>query len=82
MTGKNAILNLMSLHGISNAEMANTLGISRAALWARLDPRKSDNITVKTMHEMLEIIGYEIVVAPAGFSSEHNDVIKIGDSND
>ena len=82
MTGKSAILMLMERHRINNTEMANKLGISRAALWARLDPRKSDNITVNTMQEMLNVLGYEIVIVPAGFSYQCKEIVTIGEDED
>ena len=77
MTGKSAILMLMEKHGVSNTKMADSLGITRAALWSRLDPRKSDNITVNTLQEMLDVIGYEIVIVRKGFADNCKNVITI-----
>lgn len=82
MTGKSAILMLMEKHGVNNNDMANALGITRAALWARLDPRKSDNITVNTLQEMLEVMGYEVVIVRKGFFENCKGVIMLGGEDD
>lgn len=66
MTGKKAILTLMNRHGVNNAEMAGRLGITQAALWSRLDPRKSDNMTVRTLAEMCYVLGYEVKLCQIG----------------
>lgn len=81
MTGKQAILTLMKRHGVSNAEMANRLGISQAALWSRLDPRKSDNMTVRTLAEMCYVLGYEVKLCRIGEElSDYELLIGDGDS--
>ena len=63
MTSKELIKTLMTEHDITNAEMAKTLGITQAALWDRLNPKKSDNTTVAKLGDMLSVMGYKIVVA-------------------
>lgn len=64
MTSKELIKTLMTEHDITNAEMAKTLGITQAAFWDRLNPKKSDNTTVTKLNDMLAIMGYKIVVVP------------------
>lgn len=82
MTGKQTIVTLMKRRGISNAEMSEMLGISQAALWSRLDPRKSDNMTVRTLAEMCGALGYEIVVRPDGADPDGCDLLVGGDDNE
>lgn len=64
MTSKRLIKALMEEHNITNAEMAKALGITQAALWDRLNPKKSDNTTVTKLDDMLSVMGYKIVVVP------------------
>lgn len=64
MTSKELIKTLMTEHDITNAEMAKTLGITQAALWDRLNPKKSDNTTVAKLGDMLSVMGYKIMVVP------------------
>ena len=56
MTSKELIKTLMTEHDITNAEMAKTLGITQAALWDRLNPKKSDNTTVAKLGDMLSVM--------------------------
>ena len=44
--------------------MAKILGITQAALWDRLNTKKSDNTTVTKLDDMLSVLGYKIVVVP------------------
>lgn len=64
MTSKELIKTLMTEHDITNAEMAKTLGITQAALWDRLNTKKSDNTTVAKLGDMLNVMGYKIIVVP------------------
>ena len=47
MTSKEIVNNLMQAQGVSNAEMAAKLNLTQAALWDRLNPKKTNNMTVK-----------------------------------
>lgn len=62
MTGKELIKNLMTEKKVTNADMARALGISQAALWDRLNPKKTNNMTIVNLSKMLEQLGYEIIV--------------------
>lgn len=64
MTSKELIKTLMTEKNVTNAEMAKTLGITQAALWDRLNPKKSDNTTVTKLNAMLNALGYKIQVVP------------------
>lgn len=65
MTSKELIKTLMIEKNVTNAEMAKTLGITQAALWDRLNPKKSDNTTVTKLNAMLNALGYKIQVVPS-----------------
>ena len=64
MTSKELIKTLMTEHDITNAEMAKTLGITQAALWDRLNPKKSDNTTVAKLGDMLSVMGIKSWLFP------------------
>ncbi len=64
MTSKEVIKQLMTDKNMTNASMASAIGITQAALWDRLNPKKTDNMTVKKLNSMLRILGYEIAVVP------------------
>ena len=72
MTSKELIKTLMTEHDITNAGMAKALGITQAAFWDRLNPKKSDNTTVTKLNDMLLIMGYKIVVVPEDFPIPKN----------
>lgn len=62
MTAKELVKTLMVEKDMSNAEMANALGITQAALWDRLNPKKTNNMTIGKLNDMLSKLGYELVV--------------------
>lgn len=64
MTSKEIVNTIMKDQGVSNAEMAAKLDVTQAALWDRLNPKKTNNMTVKTLNEMLKMLGYKIIVVP------------------
>lgn len=64
MTSKEIVNNLMQVQGVSNAEMAAKLNLTQAALWDRLNPKKTNNMTVKKFNEMLKMLDYKIVAVP------------------
>ena len=64
MTSKEIVNNLMRVQGVSNAEMAAKLTLTQAALWDRLNPKKTNNMTVKKFNEMLKMLDYKIVAVP------------------
>lgn len=82
MTSKELIKTLMTEHDITNAEMAKTLGITQAALWDRLNQKKSDNTTVAKLGDMLSVMGYKIMVVPdetpipeGGYEVDQTDMV-------
>lgn len=64
MTSKEIVNNLMRAQGVSNAKMAAKLNLTQAALWDRLNPKKTNNMTVKKFNEMLKMLDYKIVAVP------------------
>lgn len=64
MTSKEIVNNLMRTQGVSNAEMAAKLNLTQAALWDRLNPKKTNNMTVKKFNEMLKMLDYKVVAVP------------------
>lgn len=64
MTAKEIVKKIMEDTETTNAEMAASLKISQAAVWDRLNPKKTDNLTVNTLDAMLRHLNYKIVVVP------------------
>lgn len=71
MTAKELVKTLMVEKDVSNAEMANALGITQAALWDRLNPKKTNNMTIGKLNDMLSKLGYELVVREKDGNSEY-----------
>ena len=66
VTGKQIISELMKIKGTQNNSMAAELGITQAAMWDRLNPKKTDNMTIKVLQEMSNVLGFEVIVVPSG----------------
>lgn len=71
MTAKELVKTLMVEKDVSNAEMANALGITQAALWDRLNPKKTNNMTIGKLNDMLNKLGYELVVREKDGNGEY-----------
>lgn len=71
MTAKELLKTLMVEKDMSNAEMANALGITQAALWDRLNPKKTNNMTIGKLNDMLSKLGYELVVREKDGNGEY-----------
>ena len=64
MTSKEIVNNLMRAQGVSNVEMAAKLNLTQAALWDRLNSKKTNNMTIKKFNEILKMLDYKIVAVP------------------
>ena len=64
MTSKEIVSTLMRVQGVTNAEMAAKLNLTQAALWDRLNSKKTNNMTVGKLKDMLKMLDYKIVVVP------------------
>lgn len=71
MTAKELVKTLMVEKDVSNAEMANALGITQAALWDRLNPKKTNNMTIGKLNDMLSKLGYELIVREKDGNGEY-----------
>ena len=78
MTAKELIKHLMTQKSVTNADMANSLEISQAALWDRLNPKKTNNMTVTVMNKMLSILGYKIAIIPVDAVLPENGYVLEG----
>lgn len=61
MKAKELVKKLMVEQEMTNAKMASALSVSQATLWDRLNPKKSNNMTITTLNTMLSQLGYELV---------------------
>ena len=64
MTGREIVKNIMDKQEKTNAEMADMLGISQAAMWDRLNNKKVKDIPLSTLNEMVRVLGYKICIVP------------------
>ena len=66
MNSRDLIRVIMEQQGVSNAALARQLGLTSAALWDRLNTKKNKSLSVANVSEMLEPLGYRLVIIPAG----------------
>lgn len=71
MTSKELIKHIMATEEVTNADMARALDITQAALWERLNPKKTNNLTISKLNSMLQVLGYEIIIRDKNGSSEY-----------
>lgn len=66
MTGKDIIKSLMKEEDVTNAQLANSLGITQATMWARLNYQGAKDLPLAVFSEMIGALGYEIVIRKSG----------------
>lgn len=71
MDARDIVKEIMKEKDRSNADIANNLGISVAALWDRLSKtttggNKPKSITIKKLNDLLRCLDYELVILPRG----------------
>ncbi len=64
MKGRDIIKEIMKRKNVSNADMASRLDITQAALWDRLNTKKTKDIPVSTLNDMARVLDYKVVVVP------------------
>jgi len=64
MTDREIVKAIMTAGGISNAALARQLGITDAAMWDRLNNKKNKSLSTNTLRELLQPLGYKLVVLP------------------
>lgn len=63
MTEKEILKKIMEEQEITNAKLADRLGITQAAAWDRLNG-KGKKLTIRLLSEMLAVMDYKIVITP------------------
>ena len=69
MKATDAIKQLMEEKKMSNAYLANMVGVSSQTMWDRISGRNSKHPAVDKMVELLKIFDYEMVFVPRGKAS-------------
>lgn len=82
MNAKEIVIKLMEEQNKSNAQMADAIGITQAAMWDRLKSPKTNNLTVKKLNEMLRALGYELVVMPRAKAGRIDGAYVVADDGD
>lgn len=78
MNARQIIKELMASKNITNADMAHRLSITQAALWDRLNTKKTKDIPVSTLCEMLAVMDYDVIIVPRGKGSKIEGAYRIG----
>ena len=64
MKGREIVKEIMKDQGVTNAQMADKLNITPAALWDRINNGKVKDIPLSTLNEMLRVLDYKIQIVP------------------
>lgn len=64
MKGRDIVKSIMEQKKVTNADMAARLQITQAALWDRLNTKKTKDIPSSTLTEMLRQLDYKLIVVP------------------
>lgn len=64
MNGREIVKEIMEREGKTNAEVADMLNITQAAMWDRLNNKKVKDISLSTLSEMLRVLGYKVAIVP------------------
>lgn len=64
MNAKEIVKVIMEEKGITQAIMSDRLGISRQAMWDRLNNKKNKDLSVAVLDDMLRVLDCKIVVLP------------------
>lgn len=90
MNSKLIVKEIMENKGVTNADMANRLNITQAAMWDRLKLKKvkngqempCPNMTVDKLNDMLRALDYEIVIVPRGKSGRIEGAYLVDDTEE
>nr|DAE50646.1 MAG TPA: LAMBDA REPRESSOR (TRIPLE MUTANT)/DNA COMPLEX-DNA COMPLEX, DOUBLE HELIX, TRANSCRIPTION-DNA.1A [Bacteriophage sp.] len=66
MTGREIVKDIMNKENKTNAELADRLRISQAAMWERLNNKKVRDIPLSTLSAMLRALDYKVCIVPRG----------------
>ena len=65
MTGREIVKAIMAETGMSNAELADQLHISQAALWDRLNNKRvKSDLGITLLSHMLRLMKYKVIIVP------------------
>ena len=86
MDARDIVKEIMKEKNRTNADLANNLGITVAALWDRLSKtttgtNKPKSITVKKLNDLLRCLDYELVIMPRGKSGRMDDAYLVTDED-
>lgn len=82
MTGKDIIKDLMEREEVTNAQLARRLNVTQATLWARLNYKNVKDIALSMFGEMVDALGYEIVLRKKTAVETKEEVVVKIDTND
>lgn len=62
MKSREIAFKLFSESGLTNSEYARRLGLTRAAMWDRINTTKAKDMTVSVFADTVSALGYSVVV--------------------
>lgn len=65
MRGRDILGAIMEKKNVSNAQMAHRLEVSIATMWDRVNSKKTKDIPVSMLNDMVRVLDYKIVVVPS-----------------
>ena len=65
MRAREIVKELIPQKGYNNADFARRLGIEPTTLWDRLNNKKIRDIPTSLLREMLEPLGYKLLIVPS-----------------
>ena len=66
MTGRDLLKELMAERRVTNAQLAERVGIPQTTMWARLNSSAEGDMQLCTFCEMVNALDYELVIRPKG----------------
>lgn len=74
MTGKDIIKGVMDKEEVTNAQLAKRLGVTQAVVWARLNNKSAKDMQLAVFDEMLNALGYELVIRKKAVKEEIEEI--------
>lgn len=75
MTGKELIKKIMEEEQVTNAQLANRIGVTQATMWARLNYQNAKDVSLSVFTETLTALGYEVIVRKRNVPAEQREIV-------
>jgi transcriptional regulator with XRE-family HTH domain len=79
MNSKDVLKKIITEQGVSQAELARQINITPATLWDRMNSKKTNSLTINKLSEILDVLGYEILISPKKENKNNDNVYVINE---